>query len=76
VFRETWTNRGTAARKKLEALRTFFRFCGDRKWVTDNPAKALKMPRNTEPPVEPFTDADDFDTLFRPTNDHLNWPTY
>ena len=56
VFRETWTNRGTAARKKLEALRTFFRFCVDRKWVTDNPAKALKMPRNTEPPVEPFTD--------------------
>ena len=56
VFRETWTNRGTAARKKLEALRTFFRFCVDRKWVTDNPAKALKMPRNTEPPVEPLTD--------------------
>ena len=24
AFRETWTNRGTAARKKLEALRTFF----------------------------------------------------
>jgi integrase len=56
VFRETWTNRGTAARKKLEALRTFFRFCVDRKWVTDNPAKALRMPKNTEPPVEPFTD--------------------
>jgi integrase len=55
AFRETWTNRGTAARKKLEALRTFFRFCVDRKWLTENPAKALKMPKNTEPPVEPFT---------------------
>src|SRR4029077_19766529 len=32
VFRDTWTNRGTAARKKLEALRTFFRVGGDRKW--------------------------------------------
>jgi integrase/recombinase XerD len=55
AFRETWTNRGTAARKKLEALRTFFRFCVDRKWLTENPAKALKMPKNTEPPVVPFT---------------------
>jgi site-specific recombinase XerD len=55
AFRETWTNRGTAARKKLEALRTFFRFCMDRKWLTENPAKVLKMPKNTDPPVEPFT---------------------
>jgi site-specific recombinase XerD len=55
AFRETWTNTGTAARKKLEALRTFFRFCIDRKWLTENPAKALKMPKNTEAPVEPFT---------------------
>jgi integrase/recombinase XerC len=55
AFRETWTNTGTAARKKLEALRTFFRFCIDRKWLTENPAKALKMPENTEAPVEPFT---------------------
>lgn len=54
AFRETWTNRGTAARKKLEALRSFFRFCVDRKWLTENPAKALKMPKSTEAPVEPF----------------------
>jgi site-specific recombinase XerD len=52
AFRETWANRGTAARKKLEAFRTFFRFCGDRKWLTENPAKALKTPKNTESPVE------------------------
>ncbi len=45
-FRETWTNKGTAARKKLEALRTFFRFCVDRKWLDSNPAKALQMPKN------------------------------
>lgn len=55
AFRERWTNTGTAARKKLEALRTFFRFCTDRKWLTENPARALKMPKNTEAPVEPFT---------------------
>jgi len=54
-FRESWTNKGTAARKKLEALRTFFTFCHDRNWVTSNPAKKLKMGKNVEPPVEPFT---------------------
>jgi hypothetical protein len=27
----------------------------DRKWLTENPAKVLKMPKNTDPPVEPFT---------------------
>jgi integrase/recombinase XerD len=53
-FRETWTNKGTAARKKLESLRTFFRFCHDRNWIDSNPASKLKMPKNVEPPVEPF----------------------
>ena len=53
-FRSTWTNKGTAAQKKLEAFRTFFKFCMGRKWVTDNPAAALKMGKNTEAPIEPF----------------------
>ena len=54
-FRESWTNKGTAARKKLESLRTFFRFCHERGWIDTNPATRLKMPKNEEPPVEPFT---------------------
>jgi integrase/recombinase XerD len=54
-FRESWTNKGTAARKKLESLRTFFRFCHDRNWIESNPALKLKMGKNQEPPVEPFT---------------------
>jgi integrase/recombinase XerD len=54
-FRETWTNKGSAARKKLESLRTLFRFCHDRGWIQSNPALKLKMPKNEEPPVEPFT---------------------
>jgi integrase/recombinase XerD len=53
-FRESWTNKGTAARK-LESLRTFFRFCHDRNWIDSNPASKLKMGKNEEPPVEPFT---------------------
>jgi integrase/recombinase XerD len=54
-FRNTWTNKGAAAQKKLEALRTFFKFCQSRKWLSDNPAAALKMPKNTEAQIEPFT---------------------
>lgn len=54
-FRESWTNKGTAARKKLESLRTFFKFCHQRGWIDSNPAASLKMPNNTEPPIEPFT---------------------
>jgi len=54
-FRDAWKNKGTAAQKELEALRTFFRFCADRKWLRENYLKRLGMPKNAEPPVEPFT---------------------
>lgn len=45
-FRESWTHKGTSARKKLESLRTFFRFCKDRNWIDSNPAAKLKMGKN------------------------------
>ena len=54
-FRSTWKNTGTAAVKKLEYLRTFCRFCVDRKWMTENYAKQLKKPEDAEADVEPFT---------------------
>lgn len=54
-FRESWTNKGVAARKKLEALRTFFEFCLRRHWVKENYAKQIKPPKNTNPPVLPFS---------------------
>jgi len=42
--------------KELEILRCFFRFCLDRKWTTENPAKLLTAPRNLKPaPREPYT---------------------
>jgi integrase/recombinase XerD len=44
-----------AARKKLEALRTFFRFVHESGWISTNPASHLKPPRITEPPTAPFT---------------------
>jgi site-specific recombinase XerD len=63
-FRESWTNKGTAARKKLESLRTFFRFCHDRGWTDSNPAAKLKMGKIEEPPVEPFT-TEELDCIVR-----------
>lgn len=54
-FRGTWTNRNMAARKKLEALRTFFRFVHESGWLGSNPATALRHPKTNDPPTVPFT---------------------
>jgi integrase len=55
VFRESWPNKNLAAKKKLEHLRAFFRFCHDSGWVPSNPASKLKPPKITDPAVVPFT---------------------
>ena len=44
-FRESWTNLGYAAARKLGYLREFLRFCVDSKWVTENYAVKLKPPK-------------------------------
>ena len=44
-----------AARKKLEALRTFFGFAVERGWMKDNYAKKVKLPTVVDAPVMPFT---------------------
>lgn len=54
-FRASWPNRNIAARKKLEALRTFMRFCWESGWIPNNPASGLKPPKTTDPPTVPFT---------------------
>jgi integrase/recombinase XerD len=54
-FRESWPNRNISGRKKLDALRTLFRFCSDSGWVLTNPAVKLKPPKVTDPPTIPFT---------------------
>jgi integrase len=41
---------------ELQTLRTFFGYCVSRKWLTSNPAKELKPPRNLKPnEVVPYT---------------------
>ena len=55
-FRETWPNRNQAARKKLENLRSFFRFAEDSGWVDANPATKIKPPKITSTPTLPLSE--------------------
>jgi integrase/recombinase XerD len=57
-FRASWKDSPISALKKLERLRSFFKFCVDSGWLKDNPAKLLKSPIVTDPPTLPFTDAE------------------
>jgi len=54
-FREKWEVKPTTASKKLERLRSFFKFCLDRKWIPDNPASALRPPKETAIEKSPTT---------------------
>ena len=41
---------------ELQTLRTFFGYCVSHRWITANPAKELKPPRNIKPnEVVPYT---------------------
>jgi hypothetical protein len=53
-FRESWVNKNFSARKKLEAMRTFFRFVHESGWLPTNPAKIIKPPKVDDPPTLPY----------------------
>jgi len=57
-FRETWKVSNVTARKKIERLRSFFRFCMDREWIKKNPAKTLKLPKELSIERKPFEPAE------------------
>ena len=54
-FRASWPNRNVAARKKLDAMKAFFRFCWESNWIPNNPASKLKAPKTMDPPTLPFS---------------------
>jgi site-specific recombinase XerD len=56
TFRGTWTYSADSARKRLENLRGFFRFCVESSWLVKNPAEGVKPPKTTQRPVLPFSD--------------------
>jgi integrase/recombinase XerD len=58
AFRASWPNKNLSASKKLEHLKSFFRFCHDSGWIKVNPAKIIKPPKVDDPPVLPFSDND------------------
>jgi site-specific recombinase XerD len=39
----------TTSGKELQTLRQFLAFCFERRWIPDNPAKKIKLPRNIRP---------------------------
>lgn len=58
-FRADW--KGTSAlagAKKLERLKSFFRFCVEQRWLRENPAKALRNPKVVINPTLPFTEGE------------------
>jgi len=55
-FRATLKDGAISSLKKLERLRGFFRFCLDSKWIQDNPASKIKMPRVDDIPTLPFSE--------------------
>jgi integrase/recombinase XerD len=55
AFRSTWKDGPLAAGKKIDRLRTFFRFCIDNQWLERNPALSLKAPLVKDKPTLPFS---------------------
>jgi site-specific recombinase XerD len=58
AFRETWDLSAVSAGKKLERMRTFFRFCEEREWIGSNPGRMLKAPKVKQKPTLPFSAAE------------------
>lgn len=54
-FRGSWKDQNLAAQKKLERLRSFFRFSLQNGWISVNPASEIKSPKVTTRPTLPFT---------------------
>ncbi len=54
-FRASWANENFSAQKKLESLRTFFRFVQANGWIAENAAAKLESQKTCRPQVLPFT---------------------
>jgi len=54
-FRASWANENFSAQKKLESLRTFFRFAQTNGWIAENAAAKLESQKTRRPQVLPFT---------------------
>jgi site-specific recombinase XerD len=55
-YRESWKLAPISSQKKIERMRSFFKFCGERGWSEKNPAKFVRSPKAGFSPTLPFTD--------------------
>jgi len=54
-FRASWKDNNLAGLKKLERLRSFFRFAHENGWIERDPASEIKNPKVTMRPTMPFS---------------------
>jgi len=57
-FRQGWKDGRRTSKKKVERLRALFNFAIACKWVSENPAKHIKVPKDTFCPTMPLTDSE------------------
>jgi integrase/recombinase XerD len=57
--------------RKIAFLRSFFRFLGDREYISSNPAKGLKFPRVREKPI-PFLSEQDIKQMLKNCDNERN----
>jgi integrase len=57
-YRESWKMAPVSAAKKLERVRSFFKFCLESAWIGSNPARMLKPPKVKASPTLPFTEGE------------------
>jgi len=55
-FRQEWKDGPRSARKKLERLRSFFKFALEAGWIASSPALATKAPVDRDEPTMPLDD--------------------
>lgn len=58
VFRSQRGGSSNNLGKQITAMRAFFSFCLDRKWISENPARRLKPPKGSLSPTMPFEQAE------------------
>jgi integrase/recombinase XerD len=54
-FRNSWTDGAISSKKKLERLRSVFRFAVQSNWIKQNPVVSMRPPKTTHPPTLPFS---------------------
>lgn len=62
-FRASWPNANLSALKKLELLRTFYRFALESAWVPENWAKKIRNPKVDQRPTMPLSSDEIIRTL-------------